>query len=202
MPLWVGTLRPSRPFESRTSNLRLFYRLRLCSPRTMQERGPINWRKCNACWLGIMPFDRSLCFCERRGKRASSQIAACHRSSQSGCDSKPGHSGGGGSIAMTPFRAVCGPTTTTLLPTMIHPSLAAADLRRPDDVYAKVFASHGAKLERHRDLAAPRCQDTLRIGQRGNSVREFRAMTARTSGFSPAVQHALCGPQAPDPFRP
>ena len=24
---------------------------------------------------------------------------------------------------------VCGPTTTTLLPTMIHPSLAAADLR-------------------------------------------------------------------------
>jgi hypothetical protein len=36
------------------------------------------------------------------------------------------------------FRVVCGPTTTTLLPTMIHPSLAAADLGRPDDVYAKV----------------------------------------------------------------
>jgi hypothetical protein len=30
---------------------------------------------------------------------------------------------------MTPFRVVCGPTTTTHLPTMIHPSLAAADLR-------------------------------------------------------------------------
>jgi hypothetical protein len=45
-----------------------------------------------------------------------------------------------GSIATTPFRVVCGATTTTLLPTMIHPSLAAADLRRPDDVYAKVLA--------------------------------------------------------------
>ena len=41
-----------------------------------------------------------------------------------------------GSIATTPFRVVCGPTTTTLLPTMIHPSSVAADLRRPDDVYA------------------------------------------------------------------
>jgi hypothetical protein len=27
-----------------------------------------------------------------------------------------------------------------LVPTMIHPNLAAADLRRPDDVYAKVLA--------------------------------------------------------------
>jgi hypothetical protein len=35
---------------------------------------------------------------------------------------------------------LCGPTTTTLLPTMIHPSLVAADLRRPDDVYANFLA--------------------------------------------------------------
>ena len=42
-----------------------------------------------------------------------------------------------GSIATTPFRVVCGSTTTILLPTMSHPSLEAADLRRPDDVYAK-----------------------------------------------------------------
>jgi hypothetical protein len=40
-----------------------------------------------------MPFDRSLCFCERRRKRASCQIATCHRSSQPGCDPKLRHSG-------------------------------------------------------------------------------------------------------------
>src|SRR6266850_1011829 len=38
------------------------------------------------------------------------------------------------SIATTPFRVVCGPTTTTHLPTMIHRNLAAADLRRADEV--------------------------------------------------------------------
>src|ERR1700676_26116 len=43
---------------------------------------------------------------------------------------------------------------------------------------------------------------TRRINQRRNSVREFRAVTSRTNGFAPAAQHALCGPQAPDPFRP
>ena len=37
------------------------------------------------------------------------------------------------SIATIPFRVVSGPTTTTPLPTMIHPSLAAADPRRTDD---------------------------------------------------------------------
>jgi hypothetical protein len=40
--------------------------------------------------------------------------------------------GGRVSIATTPFRVVCGPTTTTLLPTMILPSLPAADLRAQD----------------------------------------------------------------------
>jgi hypothetical protein len=51
-----------------------------------------------------------------------------------------------GSIATTRFRVVCGPTTTTLLPTMIHPSLVAADLRRPDDVYANFLADMAQTL--------------------------------------------------------
>jgi hypothetical protein len=48
--------------------------------------GLINWGKCNAFCVGIMPFDGSLCFCERRCKRASCQIATRHRSSPPGCD--------------------------------------------------------------------------------------------------------------------
>ena len=52
---------------------------------------PIDWRKCNAFWLGIMPFDRPLCFCERRRKSASCEIATCHRSSQPGRDPKLRH---------------------------------------------------------------------------------------------------------------
>jgi hypothetical protein len=47
----------------------------------------------NAFCLGIMPFDRSLCFCERCRKGASCRIATCHRSSQPGCDPKLRHSG-------------------------------------------------------------------------------------------------------------
>jgi hypothetical protein len=38
-----------------------------------------------------------------------------------------------GSIATTPLRVVSGPTTTTRLPMMIHPSLAVADLQRTAD---------------------------------------------------------------------
>jgi len=34
-----------------------------------------------------------------------------------------------GSIAIPPFRVDFGPFTTTLLPSMIHPSLAAPDLQ-------------------------------------------------------------------------
>ena len=45
-----------------------------------------------------------------------------------------------------PLWVVCGPTTTTLQPTMTHPSLAAPDLRQPDYVYAKSLVCHGAKL--------------------------------------------------------
>jgi hypothetical protein len=40
-----------------------------------------------------------------------------------------------GSIATTPFRVVCGPITMPLLPTMIHPSSAAADRRPAQDRY-------------------------------------------------------------------
>ena len=44
--------------------------------------GRIGRRKCNACCLGNMGSDRSLCFRERRYERASCQIARCHRSSE------------------------------------------------------------------------------------------------------------------------
>jgi len=57
-----------------------------------------------------------------------------------------------GYIATTPFRVGCGPTTTPLLPMMIHPSLAAADL--PDDGYAQFFVGHGSKAARRRSVAA------------------------------------------------
>jgi hypothetical protein len=39
---------------------------------------------------------------------------------------------------------------------MIHPSLAAADLRRPDDVYAKGLAWHIHFAREIADLPAPR----------------------------------------------
>lgn len=38
------------------------------------------WRKCNAFYLRIMPWDRVVCFCERRAKVAS-QLAASHHAS-------------------------------------------------------------------------------------------------------------------------
>lgn len=109
-------------------------------PAHHARTGLINWRKCNAFCLSIMPFDRSLCFCERRRKRASRQIATCHRSSRPDCDPQLLLRVVCGSIATTPFRVVCGPTMPPLLPMMVHPSLAAADLRLPDDVYAKFLA--------------------------------------------------------------
>ncbi len=79
-----------------------------------------------------MPFDRSLCFCERRREHHAKSRHVIVRPSQAVVPSYATPGGvrvyrddtvpGGLSVA-------CGPTTTTLLPTMIHPSLAAADLR-------------------------------------------------------------------------
>jgi hypothetical protein len=61
--------------------------------RAPPKNGRVNWRKRNAFRPGIMLFDRSLCFCERRRKRASCQIATCYRSSRPGCDPKLRHAG-------------------------------------------------------------------------------------------------------------
>jgi hypothetical protein len=48
---------------------------------------------------------------------------------------------------------VCEPTTTTPLPTMIHPSLAAADLRRPDDVYADAGELRGPCKKKQAEIS-------------------------------------------------
>jgi hypothetical protein len=61
--------------------------------------GLINWRKGNACRRGIMPFDRSLCFCGRSRKGASCQIATRHRSPRPGCDPKLHHPGWGADLS-------------------------------------------------------------------------------------------------------
>jgi len=46
--------------------------------------GLVDWSKCDAFCFGLRPFDRPLCFCQRR-KGASLQTATCHRSSQPKC---------------------------------------------------------------------------------------------------------------------
>jgi hypothetical protein len=104
------------------SNSRGRYRLRRRGPGTSLRTGPFDRRNANELRLGIMPFDRSLRLCERRRNG--------HRSSRLGCVPQASSlQVVSGSIATPPFRGVGGPTTTTLPPTMIHPSLAAPDLR-------------------------------------------------------------------------
>lgn len=87
----------------------------------------IAWRECNAFFLRIMPWDRVLCFRERRPKVASQLGASHHASWPGGHPQAISLHAACAFIATIPCREVSGPITTILLPTMIHPSLAVAD---------------------------------------------------------------------------
>jgi hypothetical protein len=66
------------------SDLEARYRLRRCGPPPYKDGGLVDWSKCDAFCFGLWPFDRPVCFCQRR-KGASLQTATCHRSSQPSC---------------------------------------------------------------------------------------------------------------------